>query len=484
MPLRALDECARRVARQMQQLGARRGDRIGVMAANCIEWVVIDLAILKLGAVTIGFDVGRFDATIPLERYDVRLMFVERGIDHPQVIDLATVAAWMNGTDEAAIEPLHEGYAGDDIFAIKFTSGSTGPPKGMEASVAGVNDSLTSVQEMFQHRDGDNILVFLRLAQLQQRYWCYSALAFGHDVTITNLDDVIETSRTIEPTVIMGVPGFFDDLRRRIVAEADYPNDDLAARRRAIDATLGSRIRYLWTGSAPATRETLLYFDACGLPLYQGYGLNETCIIAKNCPGANRIGSVGRLLPNMSARLDSRGVLIVKAQHAMVKRYIHCKPGDNERLFLESGEIMTNDLARFDDDGFLYILGRADDLVVLTTGRNVLVAPIEERLKAHPDVHDCVVYGHGRPFLTALISPAPSARVADLEAHVRGINATLFPEQQVKRVVVAHEPFSIDNGMLTSQFKPLRHEICRRLSSEIERAYAEDTGAWLGAYGQ
>jgi long-chain acyl-CoA synthetase len=485
--LAELDRRVMRVAARLHRLGIGKGDRVGVISRNCVEWVLIDIAVLKLGGVVAGFDSGRFDPTSILERFGIKLLFVQGAEDSGPVISTATVWEWACTEECESFVPRHEGYKADEPFAIKFTSGSTGPPKGMEALAGGLNDSLTVVQEMFEHGDNDNILVFLRLAQLQQRYWVYSGLAFGHDVTITNLDFVLPMAQACHPTVVMGVPGFFEDLKRGLEATFGATLTDPLKRRDCIQAALGGRIRYLWTGSAPAGMDTLEFYDGCGVPIYQGYGLNETCIISKNCPGANRLGSVGKILRCKTVRFDTNGVLVVKSRNPIITGYLWCSPGDNEKLFLASGEILTGDIAHLDEDGFLYIDGRIDDLIVLNTGRNVMVAPVEKRVKTHSAVHDCVLYGHGRPFVTALISPASDlVDRAGIDAHIREINRSLFPEQQIRGVVISPEPFSLENGLLTSQFKPLRKKIHARFAAEIDAVY-ENAGRealWTGAYGQ
>jgi long-chain acyl-CoA synthetase len=483
--LAELDRQSISVALHLRELGVRPGDRVGIAGKNCLEWVLLDRAVLKLGGVTCGFDAGRFVASMAIEKYGLNRMFVEEVMEtHSCIHGFDVVRQWA-GEREESPGPLHEGYKPHDVCAIKFTSGSTGPAKGMEAIVGGINDSLTDVQEMFEHTAGDNILVFLRLAQLQQRYWIYSAMAFHHDIAITTLDHVFPMAQAVNPTVVMGVPGFFEDLKRQLESEAGYPADDLKARGRAVQAKLGGRIRYLWTGSAPASRATLDYYFDCGVSLYQGYGLNETCIIAKNCPKANRIGSVGKVLSNKTLRIDSQGMLIVGSRNPIIKGYMWGKPGDNERLFMPSGEIKTYDLGYLDEDGYLFIQGRIDDLIVLGTGRNVLVGPLEEKIKLHPGVHECVLYGTGKPFVTALVSPANELLDhAALEKHLQEINKTLFPEQQIRGLVISPAAFSMDNGLLTSQYKPIRKEIYRYLEPQIEAVYNNTNVLWRGAYGQ
>lgn len=483
MTLADLDRQAMNVAHHLHALGVRPRDRVGIMGSNRIEWVLLDLAVLKVGAVTAGVEPGRFQPSQLVTDYGLRLLFAEGTSSQGAVHDIETVGAWRE--DEGQVRdsgPFHTGYDPADICAIKFTSGSTGSPKGLEATVASVNGSLASVQEMFAHGDGDNILIFLQLRLLQQRYWIYSALVNQHDVTLVeNMDGVLPMAQATSPTVIMGVPGFYEYLKGKL--EATDPSLEAAVRRDTIQAQLGGRIRYLWTGSAPAGRAVLEFFNDAGVPLYEGYGLNETCIVAKNHPGAFHLGSVGQVLPTKSVRVDKDGILIVGSRYPVNCRYTWCAPGANEKTFLPTAEVRTFDLGHIDEQGFLYVDGRTDDVLALSTGRNVLTTLVEEQVREHPDVHDCVLFGAGRPFLSAVVSPGtPDLDEASLTRHVQSVNTGLFPEQRVHALVVASEPFSMDNGLLTSQFKPIRHEIHRRYAEDLAVIYDEDRARGSGAY--
>jgi long-chain acyl-CoA synthetase len=276
----------------------------------------------------------------------------------------------------------------------------------------------------------------------------------------------------VGPTVIIGVPGFFDVVKSQVENAVGYDPNDVHARGATLQNRLGGRIRYLWTGSAPASRDLLDFYNGCGVSLYEGYGLNETCIVTKNHPGAFRIGSVGKPLPNKTVEFDADGIVIVAGNNPVNKHYSWCAPGDNEKMFLPDGRVKTHDLGYFDEDGYLYILGRADDIITLSSGRNVLVRPLEERLKEHPEVHECILCGTGKPFLTVLVSPGvPAVNLMGLKHHVEDINRTTLPEQQIKGLVVASERFSIENDLLTSQFKPKRRDIQSLYAREIEAQY-------------
>jgi len=482
LSLAELDRLAGDLARRLAEAGLRPGERVGILARNGVGWVLLDLAAIKAGLVTAGFEYGKFDDPAALaRRYGLAGMLADVPFDAEAVRDLRPlIAATLEAGVDAASPPDGPAprYAPTDCTTLKFTSGSTGEPKGLAATAGSIESSIAAVQSIFAHGDGDNVLVFLPLSLLQQRYWIYSALAHAHDVTVVPFEYALPVAMQVRPTVIMGVPGFFESLKKRIERSGEA-SDDPAERKARVEALIGPRIRYLWTGSAPASPDMLAFFQDCGVPIFEGYGMNETCIVSKNHPGAHRRGSAGRLLPGKRARIDADGVLIVGSDHPVNTAYAYCAPGESEAVFLPGGEVRTGDLARIDEDGFLWILGRADDVVVLANGRNVHVRGIEERIRAHAAVDQCVLYGAGRTYLVAVVSPtepglAEEGRQA-IEAHVGTVNETLAKDEQVRRTLIAPEPFSIEAGLLTSQFKPKRKEIYRAFGDDIAKLYGVAT---------
>jgi long-chain acyl-CoA synthetase len=456
---------AGRVARYLCDLGVRPGDRIGILAANGLEWVLLDLAALRLKVVTAGFEAGKFtpDADL-LHRYDLTLLFTDRPADTPGVRTVDDVRKAAESGDDGPLSPVT--YAPGDTTTVKFTSGSTGQPKGLAATVGSIDASLHAVQELFAHGPGDDLFVFLPLSLLQQRYWIYSALCFGHDVTVSTYEAAFAALRQAQPTVVMGVPGFYETAKKHIEGRVRRTGEPTAA---AARRTFGDRIRYLWTGSAPASAAMLRFFTEAGLPIYEGYGLNETCIVSKNHPGAHKQGSAGRLLPGKRVLFDADGVISVQSDQPVNTHYAYAAPGESERVFAPGGIVRTGDVGYLDDDGFLFIRGRADDVIVLDNGRKVLVRPIEERLKAGPAIEECVVFCPAQTHLVAVVSPAhePPDEAA-IAAQVALANADAEPDERISRVVVARPRFSIEDDTLTSQYKPKRTRIFDRYRSAIE----------------
>jgi long-subunit acyl-CoA synthetase (AMP-forming) len=478
------DERADALAVALAAAGLVPGDHVGIIARNSAEWALLDLACVKGRFVTAGFEYGRFPFSAALaDKYALKAVYLDpsAGADPASgsgVIDLGPIVRRF--ALAAGDHPVPAGgalaapvrYRSDDVTTIKFTSGSTGEPKGLAATVGSIDSSINAVQSIFAHDDGDNLLVFLPLSLLQQRYWIYSALAYGHQVTVTSYEFALEIARRAGPTVVMGVPGFFDSVRKMVEVTAPEARQDPVRRRREIEQYLGTAVRYLWTGSAPANPSTLAFFEDAGIAIYEGYGMNETCIVAKNHPGAHKPGSVGKLLPNKRARIDEAGVLVIGSDFPVNTHYAYCGEGDNERIFLPDGEVRTGDLARIDEDGFLYILGRADDVIALGNGKNVYVRSIEEKVKSHESVLDCVLYGAGKPYLVAVLSVAPGdAGRAAVQAHIKQVNAGLPPAERIVKTFVAPRAFTVEDGLLTSQFKPKRKSIYQTYASEIEQLF-------------
>ncbi|MCB5168167.1 AMP-binding protein [Streptomyces bambusae] len=470
LPLAEFHDRARSVAAALSRRGVGAGDRIGILSANRLEWVLLDVAALMLGAQTAGFEPGKFSPDAELVAgYALDALYTDVRLpgDAPsRVLPISAVTGYAE-EDADGFEPVQ--WAATQCTTVKFTSGSTGVPKGLEATAGSIDSSLHAVQSLFEHGPGDDVLTFLPLSLLQQRYWLYSALHWGHDITITTYQSVFAVLPAVRPTVVMGVPAFFDTAKRHIegvIAGGVEPA-------KAAAELFGDRIRYLWTGSAPADPATLRFYDEAGLAIFEGYGLNETCITTKNHPGAHREGSVGRVLPGKEVIIDDEGVVCVRSDHPVNTAYTYAAPGDSESVFRPGGIVRTGDLGRLDEDGFLYILGRSDDVIVLDNAKKIIVRPIETRFRDTGAVAECVVYCPSPAGLVAVVSPHPGpVDTAVIDEALAAVNAASERDERIIRVIVADEPFTVEGGLLTSQFKPIRKRIADRYRDRIDNPKA------------
>ncbi|WP_447872590.1 AMP-binding protein [Serratia fonticola] len=469
-PLHELYSMAGQVANGLLAQGITAGDTIGILSDNRLEWVLLDLAALRIKVRTAGFDPGKFTAEPSLVRdYQLKCLFTDKKVDTActAIRDIKIINAFL--ADFPATLPSVE-YTPDDTTTIKFTSGSTGIPKGLAATVGSIDASLHGVQRIFAHGPEDSLFVFLPLSLLQQRYWIYSALKYGHDIVLSNYQSAFVFMAQRQPTVVMGVPAFFEAARQHILRQGG----DEAAMKTQARALFGERIRYLWTGSAPADTATLDFYPQMGLPLYEGYGMNETCIVTKNHPGASRPGSVGKVIDGKKVVIDDNGNVIVYSEYPVNTRYLYAPEGASEKIFTPEGGVCTGDLGFIDKDGFLYIKGRSDNVIVLDNGKKIDVQPIEARLRNEGAITECVIFSPQQTELVAVISPSSTpADTQAIHAALKRVNAITEKDEFISRLVIASQPFSIDNGLLTSQYKPIRKAIFERYQHELNTAVKE-----------
>lgn len=448
------------VRAMLTERGLRPGDRVGVLAENQYEFIVLDLACLAAGFILAPFDLAQEENHDELcVKLDIKVLFTDRmGIVAPDknVLPLAALCADMKGP---CFDPVYV-FAPDDAVAIKFTSGSTKQPKALLAKCKSIDSSISATQSMFSHGPDDKILVFLPLSLLQQRYWIYSSILYGYDVVVVPPHFGISALLDERPTVVMGVPEFFENLMMTISASGEPAKE-----------ALGGRIRYLWTGSAGMRRATLEYFHNGGVEIYQGYGTNETCIVSKNYPGNNRLGSAGKILPDKEVIVEPDGHIVVKSKYEINSAYLMADPEDAAATFIDEQSVATGDLGYVDEDGFLYITGRKKDLLVFASGKKLHPAIIEEQLKGIAGVRYAVVYQcPKRSLLIAILDVASGLTVSDIRPHVAELNERLTPEGRIVGICLAATGFSRENGLLTSQYKVKRVEVMRSFAHEAEVA--------------
>lgn len=476
--------------------GLRSGDRVGVLGENSYDWIVLDLACLAEGLVVVGFDPVHPEITLELA---TQLRLAVLFTDQEELLDAAPFVLRLrvpSSHELSGVDPLPKWephrYEKDDVVAIKFTSGSVNLPKAIAATRKSIDSSIGEVQRLFRHDSRDNVLVFLPLHILQQRYWLYSALAFGFNLTVVAPHQALGAIGSERPTVIMGVPEFFEQVAVRLradIAATQMQRVDLDAYRAlrklplvsrlvgpygAAQRHLGGRVRYLWTGSAPMRRETIDLYESAGIPLYQGYGTNETCIVAKNYPGNNRIGSVGKVLPNKAVVIEDDGHILVKSHHEVARCYLLASEEENSQTFLADGTVATGDLGYVDEDGYLFITGRRKELLVLPSGRKIHPSIIEDRIRAVAGVRNCMVTtAPGRSGVCAVIDAEDAATRASIIDGVSRETSDLPPDARVLGAVLVPEHFSRENGLLTSQYKLRRAAIAERYAREIAKMFED-----------
>lgn len=463
----------------------RPGMRVGIRAPNCYEWLVHDLALLELRAVSVAFtdDFASADPGALCEQYHLALLLApgEDGAFEP--------VASTSGTPEVSPDPDF------DRPWLIFSSGSSGGVKGITLSRRGVEQNVEAFTGAVGPRPDDRALLFLPLSNFQQRQIYYSAFWHGFDVIVTDPARLFRAMKELEPTTLIAPPMFFEVFETRfgnlprwkqMAARAlgklalALPSRSAGQRLARLvfqDAyqALGGRMRLMVTGMAPIKRSTLELFALMQLPLFETYGATECGSLAINVPGAHRLGSVGKLLPGVQVKLAPDGELIVHRQHLMALGYFQCAAGENESTFIGDNLVATGDVGRFDADGFLYLVGRKKEIIVTAGGEKVHPEAAEAEIDRCPDVAKSVVLGDGtlKNLVTVVLPKNPEDPEARrrIQRHVEGVSA-LRPSLSIEKVIFTDVAFSRENGLLRPNLKLDRRRISERFSAEINDSAA------------
>jgi long-chain acyl-CoA synthetase len=258
-----------------------------------------------------------------------------------------------------------------------------------------------------------------------------------------------------------------------------------------VRALFGGRIRQCVTGAAPIAQEILEFFYACGVPVLEGYGMTETSTVATvNTLDEFRFGSVGKTLPGVEAKVAEDGELLLRGPNIFQGYY---KNEEATADTIADGWLHTGDLARIDEDGFVYIIGRKKDIIITAGGKNITPANLENGLKQNRWISQAVVVGDRRPYLVALITLDPEEAPAFAEQHglkvedlpqseqmraevqtvVDEVNSHVGPVEQIKRFEILPHDLSQETGELTPTLKVKRNVVNEKYAGVVDDLYAK-----------
>jgi long-chain acyl-CoA synthetase len=427
------------------------------------------------------------------------------------------------------VERRLEGVEPSDVATIVYTSGTTGPPKGCVTTHGNLRTTAAIYERELELGDGLTMYLYLPLAHSLARIAQAVALQVGGTLAFWGGDakKIVEEVAQAEPTHFPSVPRVYEKIHTAVlsgVAEQSRPQRAVfawalevgrrsAARRRGgrpmgrldrvrhgvadrlvlskVRGVFGGRLQLAMTGAAPIGREVLEFFDACGVPILEGYGMSESCAAGTlNTPRAARLGTVGRPLGGTEVAIASDGEVLMRGPHVFAGYHRDAKATSET---VRDGWLHSGDLGELDADGFLTITGRKKDLNITSSGKNISPDLIESMLRETRWISQAVVYGDRRPYVVALLTldpdeapklaelagtPADPAvmatdpRVREIVARdVEAVNERLARVEQVKRFGILERDLSQAEGELTPTLKVKRPVIHRRYGDRIERLY-------------
>ena len=442
----ALGELVATRTAELAAAGVRPGHVVGIRARNGVDWVAWDLAVTAAGAVLHAFpdetDLG--DPAAFLTRHGLALLVTD---DENALANGSVIAPDGSPPPGSALPHTPAGLVPNpDLHSLVHSSGTSGRLKGLMVSASGTEYVITRFIDSFGVDAADRHLIFLPLANFQQRLSVYCCLWTGADLVLTPYQRVFATLRAERPTFVIGPPVFYDTMLA-LVAKSGM----------SLVEFLGGAIRFLITGMAPIRRDTLTAFGDAGVRLLEAYGLTESGMIAWNTPQEHRPGTVGRLIDPNAVRFRQDGELLIDRPAPLSLGYFDTDVDTAGEVFLPDGSIATGDHGSLDDDGYLTLLGRKKDVIALGSGRKVHPAEIEATFAGVPGVADLVVVPTpATNRLGAIITPsAPADRElrAVIRRGVEDVNRTVEVFRRVSAVLFSDEPLRGNARFMTANMK-------------------------------
>jgi len=551
----------RKLAQTFLDWGAQKGDRIALISENRWEWAITDFATLAIGAVDVPIyptltgeqiaqllrDAGCRIAVVSTRQQFDKLHAVKgrTSLERIVMMDSATAAEGaipfsevLEGTDapESERNPTFDALVRSaepkDLATLIYTSGTTGEPKGVMLTHGNIASNQNFAAAEFDFNSTDACISFLPLSHITARALDYVMYGCGAQVAYcSQFDKLPQAMREVHPTVIVGVPRVYEKIRqaveqkssvspvkKRILAWAlgvgaghrgtVYAGKKPSPMRWKLASKLvyakvreafGGRVRYFVSGGAPLGIDTAKWFADVGIPVWEGYGLTETSpVIALNSPLNQRMGAVGKPLPNIELKFAEDGELLVRGPSVFAGYWQ--KPEANAECFDAGGWFRTGDIAHLDQDRFLYITDRKKELLKTSGGKLVAPQPIENKLKNSVLVAQAALVGDKHKFISALISPnfaaleelakregiaaqnrselvADSRIVAVYAEIVRGVNGALANFETIKRFRLVADEWSQESGELTPSMKLKRRVLTQKYVAEVAALYADEATA-------
>ena len=548
---REAEEEIRAVAKGLIASGVQIGDRVAIMARTRYEWTILDFATWFAGAVVVPvYDTSSAEQIdwILNDSHSVAII-----VETPALAELVktvqpahTRNMWTMTDDVLTVLREAGKHIGDDeidrrrnalvpssLATLIYTSGTTGKPKGVQLThgnfLAECGNVVQGASELFL-KPGGSTLLFLPIAHVFGRMVEIGAIASG--LHMAHCSDPVGRLpmdlASFKPTFVLAVPRIFEKIYNGAEAKAEAAGKGDIFRKAAgvaiaysealdkkkvspilklkhglfdklvyskIRAGMGGRVEAAISGGAPLGVRLGHFYRGAGVTVLEGYGLTETTAGATlNLIGAHRVGSVGKPIPGTSIKIAEDGEVLIRGPIVMQGYWQN--EDANAEVFDADRWFKTGDLGKLDDEGFLYIVGRKKELIVTAGGKNVAPAVLEDRLRAHPLVSQCIVVGDNQPFIAALVTIDQDALkgwvannkkdgasinelindpdlIAVVQTAVDEANKAVSKAESIRKFTILPVDFTIAGGHLTAKLSVKRHVVAKEFAQEIDALFTK-----------
>lgn len=518
---------------------------IVIIAHTRFEWVYMELVALKnkLAIVPLSPSISNSDLKQILSEIKPELIICEHEfvanrspilelIEKPKTL-LMDSTEFKNIFIETIKQDLDSFFAGVEeispttLTTVIYTSGTSGQPKGVCLTHQQILSCITNVFAEFNIGSEDTTITFLPFSHVLGRIELWGSIYYGFCLGFATTPDSLKNDiKIIQPTVMVGVPRIFEKIYFGILAQVsvqglskkifhkslDIAMESLQLRQSKKDMSLlksialgfskfgvlsnvknklGGKLKFAVSGGAPLSNEIINFFYACGIPIFQGYGLTETTgPIAVNTPFNAKIGSVGKPIKGVTVRFAPDGEILVKGDQIFANYYNHGSTTKDHQN--ENGYFCTGDIGKLDDEGFLFITDRKKDLIKTSGGKFVAPQKIQNLLKSEPLISYSLIYGDEKKYIVALVtidkgeynrfcdfngldsSKPPSQYIKLIEKIKTAIayaNSQLSSFETVKNFKILDTDFSVETGEITASLKIKRTFCTEKYRKQLEELY-------------
>ena len=500
------EDQARRIATALASLGMDPGDRVAILAKNCAEWVLADLAIAMAGMVSVPIypTAGADTVAYIISHSEAKALFVGK-LDEPDAIGsvipetLPTIAFpyptiecrydWQDLIGNAG--PLAEPNrpAPEDVMTILYTSGSTGRPKGVVISYRAYVYGCMAALGVMEIGTEDRVLSYLPLSHVTERMALVgpSIYAGAKIFFVESLRTFVHDLKAAKPTGFGSVPRLWVKFQAGVHSKIPPARLRLLLATPLIGRMVARRIRHglgfedcgkFASGSAPISLHTLRWYRKLGINIGEGWGMSETSgLSCANIPfEARRLGTIGVPVEGTELKISAEGELLIRSPGLFTEYFK--QPGLTAEAFTEDGFFHTGDRAEWDEERQGYrITGRVKDIFKTAKGKYVAPVPIEARLSANPLVEQVCVLGAGMPAPVAIVVLSDAARHLSRENVAKSLDTTLSDtnrrlesHERLSGIIIMDDEWTTENGLLTPTLKIKRDELEARYGSVVDTA--------------
>jgi len=546
---REFEEEVRTVAKGLIASGIAIGDRVAIMAKTRYEWTILDFAIWFAGAISVPIyetssaeqiqwileDSGAVALIVetPALAETARPVLGSRCSRMWTITDdaIAQLVQAGHGVSDDEINHRRNSLNPDSLATLIYTSGTTGKPKGVQLThgnfLAECGNVVQGAADLFLKPNGSTLL-FLPVAHVFGRMVQIGAVTAGlHLAHCSDINRLPQDLASFKPTFVLAVPRIFEKIYNGAESRAEAAgkgnifrkaSDTAIAYSECLDsgrigvalrlkhklfdklvyskirAGMGGAVEAAISGGAPLGARLGHFYRGAGVNILEGYGLTETTAGATlNLSQAQKVGSVGKPLPSTTVRIAEDGEVLMKGP--IVMRGYWQNDAANAEVFTEDGFFRSGDLGALDEDGFLTITGRKKELIVTAGGKNVAPAVLEDRVRAHPLVSQCLVVGDNKPFIAALVTldadaikgwsaankksgtsiadlAKDPALIAVIQTAIDDANKAVSRAESIRKFTILPVDFTIADGQLTAKLSVKRHVVAGQFAREINDLFA------------